>query len=545
MASLLFDIGIVIIFATIIAYAARLLRQPLIVAYVIAGVLIGPLGLGLITNIDDIRTLAELGVAFLLFIVGLEIDVKKLRAVGAVTILGGTLQIIITFLIGFALAGGLGFDSVLSIYIGLLVAFSSTMIVTKLLIDRNEIQSLHGRIMIGILLLQDLAVILLLPLLTSITGGISYELVGETIVKGLGLFAIAIVLNRFIFPKLLDFAAGMREMLFLTAVSVVFVFIWVSSFLGFSIVIGAFIAGIALGNFPYKLEIVGETRSLMNFFSIIFFTSLGMSLSFVVIYNLFIPFILLLGLILIIKPLILAFLYLFMGYGTRTSSLIGIGLGQASEFSFIIAAQGLLLGQLTLQQYSLLISVVVVSMVLTPYLMKIRNRFHGIYSPIGRFLLKNKIHRNRKIRKMEAPPDELKGHVIVFGCDVMGNEVVKYLKRQRKRFVVVDHNPEKIRELKNRGIFCVYGNADHEDLLKRLRFPKARAIIITIPDDDASAFVIKKAKKLNKKIKIIARARYQEDAERLQRAGANIVVLPEYISGKRMVRELKKILKKG
>ncbi|MBL7160954.1 MAG: cation:proton antiporter, partial [Candidatus Aenigmarchaeota archaeon] len=335
MSTLLFDLGIVIIAATAVAYGARLLKQPLLVAYVLAGVIIGPIGLGLITNFQEITTLAELGVAFLLFTVGLEIDFKKLKEVGKATLTGGVLQIIITFIVGLFLGNVLGFDFILSIYAGLLVAFSSTMIVTKILIDRNELQSLHGRIMIGILLIQDIAVILALPLLTNV-GGVSFFFLGEIILKGLGLFAIAVLLNRFAFPRILDFAAGMREILFLTAVSVVFLFIGVSYFFGFSIAIGAFIAGIALGSFPYNLEIVGETRALMDFFSIIFFTSLGMSLNLAIISGMLIPFLVLLAAVLVLKPILLSIMYVFMGYGTRASSMVGVGLAQASEFSFIL-----------------------------------------------------------------------------------------------------------------------------------------------------------------------------------------------------------------
>lgn len=538
--TLLFDIGIVIIFATFISYFARILKQPLIVAYVIAGVIIGPIGFGLINNFEDINTLAELGIAFLLFTVGLEIDFNKLRHVGKPVIVGALAQMGILFGVGILVSNLLGFSHVVGVYIGLLVAFSSTMIVTKLLIDKNELKSLHGRLMIGILIIQDIAVVLLLPLLTNTSGQFSVEFLGDVVIKGVGLFAIAIVLNKFIFPKILDFAAEMREVLFLTAISIVFAFIGFSSILGFSIVIGAFIAGIALGNFPYNLEIVGETRALMNFFSIIFFTSLGMSLSLAVIHGLLVPFLVLLAIVMLIKPVVLAFIYFFLGYGTRTSSVVGIGLGQASEFSFIIASQGLLLGQLTQEMYSLLVSVVVVSMVLTPYLMKTKDRFYKIYSMFGSSFVKKHAHRN--IKKMEASPgSRLKNHTIILGCDVMGGEIVKYLKKGRRGFMVVDHNPEKIHEMKNRGIFCVYGNIDHEDLLKRLSIKRAKNMVITIPDEDVTEFVIKKSKQINKKIKIVARAYNNDSAKRLKLSGASSVVLPEYVSGKKMVQELKKI----
>ena len=220
MANILFDIGLIIIVATVLSYAARWLKQPLLIAYVLAGVIIGPVGLGLIASSEDIVLLAELGVAFLLFTVGLEIDFRKLKHVGMAVIGGGISQIVITFFVGYLLSSFMGMSQMLGIYIGLLVAFSSTMIVTRVLVDKDEINTLHGRIMIGVLIIQDIVVILALPLLGSLPGILSPAVLGDILIKGLGLFSLAVVLNRFIFPRILDYAAEAREILFLTAISV-------------------------------------------------------------------------------------------------------------------------------------------------------------------------------------------------------------------------------------------------------------------------------------------------------------------------------------
>jgi Kef-type K+ transport system membrane component KefB len=268
---LLFDIGIIILFSAILAYIARFLRQPIIIAYVLAGLIVGPVGLGIITNTEEITLLSELGIVFLLFSVGLEIDFRRLSHVGFATLVGGTLQVVLTFFIGFFVGMLFGLDSVLSIYIGLLLAFSSTMIVAKILADRNELNTLHGRIMLGILLLQDIVAVIVLPLLSNIEAIVSFEFVILILLRGLGLFAIALLLNKFFFPKILDYAAKKHEILFLTAIANCFFFIGVSYFLGFSIAIGGFIAGISMANFPYNIEIEGEVHSLRDFFSILFF----------------------------------------------------------------------------------------------------------------------------------------------------------------------------------------------------------------------------------------------------------------------------------
>jgi len=543
MANILFDIGLIIIIATMLSYVARLFKQPLLLAYVIAGVIIGPFGLAIIPNSADISLLAELGVAFLLFMVGLEIDFSKLKHVGKAVIGGGILQIVITFVVGYALAALLGMDHILGIYIGLLVAFSSTMIVTRVMVDRDEINTLHGRIMIGVLILQDLAVILALPLLGNLSGIMDISVLANIIIKGLGLFCLAVVLNRFIFPKVLDYAAKAREILFLTAISVCFLFIGFSSLLGFSMVIGAFIAGLALGNFPYNLEIVGETHALMDFFSIIFFATLGMQFNPIAIYNMWPHFLILLAAIMLIKPIVLALTYLFMGYGGRISSYVSLGLGQASEFSFVLAAQALLIGHITGPAYSLMISLVITSMVITLYVMKFRR---GIYLFFIRFRdvpVLRRLSFAHSVKKLEKHPGKLKNHVVVFGADIMGSRIVNYLIRKGVKFVVAEHNPERVKSLSSVGVYSVYGDADNEDLLKNVGLYSAKLAVITIPDPEVACFIIKRTKRFNKKSKILARAYSRQEKEMLMQAGADYVIVPEIVSGEKLIDQISKYLR--
>ncbi|MBU0898994.1 MAG: cation:proton antiporter [Nanoarchaeota archaeon] len=544
MDALLIDIGIIIVIATIFAYIARGLKQPAIVAYVLAGVLIGPVGLGLITDANTIYTIAELGIAFLLFAIGLEIDIKKLKGVGK-AVLGGTIiQVTSTFFLGYFIASLFGMNNIMSIYIGLLLAFSSTMIVAKLLSDKNEINTLHGRIMIGILIIQDIIVVMALPLLGSMTMLISYEVIAIIALKGLGLFALALLLNKFVFMKVLDRAAKTHEVLFLTAIAVCFMFIGLSYLLGFSIVIGAFIGGLALAEFPYNVEIIGETHSLRDFFSVIFFTSLGMQLTLAVFSTMLLPFLILLFAIIFIKPLILSVTYLLWGYGGRLSSIIGLGLGQASEFSFILASQGLLLGHLTADIYSLIVSIVVVSMIITPYFMKFRNNIYKSLAFVKMPSLQ-KYTMPKKIHKIERKPAwKMKDHVVVFGCDMMGGKVVDYLIKRKKRFTVADHNPERVNKLRENNINCLYGDADSDELLKTIGLYNAKLLISTIPDSNLTSFMIMKARRFNPKINILARAHTKEDADRLYKAGADYVIMPDVISGEKIVSLLGKFLLK-
>jgi len=539
---ILFDIGFIIIFSAILAYFARFLRQPAIVAYVVAGVLIGPVhGLGLITNFEEIKLLSELGIVFLLFSVGLEIDFRKFKNVGLAALGGGALQILVTFLLGFAIASVFGMGH-MGVYFGLLLALSSTMIVTKILVDKDELNTMHGRIMLGILLLQDILAVVALPLLRDVGTFITFDFVASIVLKGVGLFAIAILLNKFFFPRILDYAAQRHEILFITAIGNCFFFIGASAVLDFSLAVGGFIAGLSMANFPYNIEIAGETHALRDFFAIIFFSTLGMQIDFGVIYSMFPLFISLLLFILIIKPLILSLIYLFMGYGGRTSNSIGIGLGQGSEFMFIIAIEMFILGKITQEFYSLLLSLVVISIVATPYFIKGRNRIYRIFSGMKVQRISHLIH-PKSIHEIEYfPQKELENHVIVFGSDRMGGRIVKYLKNKGEKFLVAERNPEIVKNLSSMGIYTVYGDADNDEILKKINLYKARLVILTIPYADISSFVIRKAKRFNKNVKIFARAHSEMDAERLYMAGADVVIVPEFVSAEKIIKKVEHFL---
>ncbi|MCK4713977.1 MAG: NAD-binding protein, partial [Candidatus Aenigmarchaeota archaeon] len=316
--------------------------------------------------------------------------------------------------------------------------------------------------------------------------------------------------------------------------------------LDFSIAIGAFIGGIALSGFPYSLEIFGEMHRLRDFFAVLFFVSLGMMLQLGAILEFLPLFIILFVITVILKPLIFSMIYLVLGYGGRTASVIGLGMGQASEFSFILAAQGLALnhfGDISNEIYSVIIAVVVFSMISTPYLMKSRN---SIYNLFCRFSFFERVGAPHHVKKLEKhPKKELKNHIVVFGCDVMGGKVVDYLEQKKKPFIVAEHNPEVIRELSQKGVYTIYGDADNEDLLKESGLYKARLGIVTIPDVEIAGFVIGKARRFNPRIKIFARAHSKDEAEALYRVGADFVVVPDFVSGGTLVRKIEHFLSGG
>jgi len=318
------DLTVVIVVATVGALLARILRQPIIPAYLISGLIIGPAVLGIITDVQNIRFFAEIGIAFMLFLVGLELDLKRIKSIGVIASMGGLLQIFILFSLGILLALYLGFAALPSVYVAFMLVFSSTLVVVKILSDKREIDTLHGRIAIGILLMQDIVAVLALSVLSTFNN-FAPELLLIALGKGLLLFIIAVVFSKFLFPSLFKFAAQTPELLFLLSLTTLFIFALLAPILGFSIAIGGFIAGFALANLEYNLEIIARVKSLRDFFSTLFFVSLGMEFLFIDINKLWIILLSILGFVLIVKPVVTYLICIIFGYSNRTSLSTSMG----------------------------------------------------------------------------------------------------------------------------------------------------------------------------------------------------------------------------
>ena len=524
MENIFFDIGIIIIIATAFAFIAKALKQPLIPAYVLAGIVVGPV-LGLVTNMSVISTLSEIGIAFLLFIVGLEIDLRKLKNVGLVSSLGGLIQVITVFTAAFAISVYLGFIYTEAVYLGLIIAFSSTMVVIKLLSDKRKIDTLHGRIIIGILLVQDIIAILALSVLTTIDN-FSFSFLIWALIKGTVVFMVAVVASKFLFPALFEFAAKSQELLFIAAVSVSFVFSILFYYMGFSIAIGAFVAGVTLASLPYNIEIIGKVKSLRDFFAVIFFVSLGIELlldSFEAILK---PLIFFIILILFLKPLITMVLCSFFGYKKRTSFSTSISLAQISEFSLIIAAQGLLLGHLSQEIFSLTVILAVITIVSTSYFIKFED---GVYLKLAGILnVFDKL--TGTYNDLEYVPRK-RHEVILCGYNRIGYSIVNTLRKMKKKLLVVDFNPEVIRKLIDEKIPCIYGDVGDLEILERINLRTASMVISTVPKKRDNLLLIKKTKEENKKTLVFVTTSHIENALKLYDAGADYVVLPHFLGG--------------
>ncbi len=518
------SIGVIIVIATFFAYIARLFKQPFILAYIITGIIIGPV-LGLITNSETIATLSEIGIAFLLFIVGLEIDLKKLKNVAVVSSLGGIIQILILFTLGYIISMFFGFVNVNAVYIGLILAFSSTMVVVKLLSDKKEVDTLHGRIIIGFLLMEDFFAILALSILS--TSRLSFYPIAMSLLKFMIFLFVSFVIVRFLIKKVMKFAAKSQELFFLVSVGLLFLFSLFALYLNISIIIGSFIAGVVLGNLPYNIEIKGKVKSLKDFFSTIFFVSLGLELSLTDITDIIKPLIIFIIFIAVCKPVLTMFLCSFFGYRKRPSFLTAISLAQISEFSLIIVTQGLLLGHIGQGVFSLAVIIAIVTMTITSYTISFDNKLYlffskyiGIFDRIG-----------RKSSQLEYVPKRKDIDVILCGFNRIGYSIYRVIKKLRKRLLVIDYNPEIVRDLIKKKIPCIYGDIGDLEVVNMLNLKEIKMLISTVPDKYDNLMLIRKAKGEKKNTIIFVTASQVDDALELYDAGADYVILPHFLGG--------------
>ena len=528
------NLGILIIIATGFAYIARLLKQPLIPAYILSGILLGPFGLALINDAELIKTLSEIGIAFLLFVVGLELDVRKLKNIGVIASIGGLTQVLIVFTLGFIISLVLGFLYIEAIYLGIIVAFSSTMVVVKILADNREIDTLHGKIIIGILLMQDIISIFALSLLTTINN-LTASFIIYSILKALLLIILVVVFSKFIFPRVYKFAAKSGELLFLLSLATAFFFSLLAYWLNFSIAIGAFMGGVALAGLPYNYEIISKVVPVRDFFATLFFVSLGMGLTLTNMGNIILIFLIFLVVVVILKSYLTTLLTAFFGYSKRTAFQTGLSLGQISEFSLIIVAQGLVLGHVSQQIFNLTILLAIFSIGLTSYVLKYDNL---IYQQVSRYLnfLDNFANEYRNIEYKRKRFDY---QYIVIGYDRIGYIIVKMLHHLQKKILVMDYNPDIIRKLITEKTPYLYGDVGDIETLNRLNFKKCRMVISTVPGKEANLLLIKKAKSQNPKILVFVTAYDIEVALSFYEAGADYVILPHFLGGDRVAMILK------
>jgi len=531
------DLAVALSFTVLLGILARLLKQPLIIAYIVSGILISVFNLSKTGVQDFLPLFATLGITFLLFLVGLELRISDLKSVGKASVFTGLGQIIFTFVIGLFIILGLGFSFIEAVYISIALTFSSTIIVIKLLTEKKDLNSLYGKITVGFLLIQDFAAILALIFIASLdpsTGGLPGPLTLLTlVVKGLILFGATLLLNKTILPRLFKLTSSSGELLFLAAISWAFIFAGFAKLIGFSLEIGAFLAGVALASSPFHLQISSKVRPLRDFFIITFFLALGANIHVSDIFSQILPTILLSLFILVGNPLIVMLIMGFLGYRKRTSFLASVTVAQISEFSLIVVAAGQRVGHLSNEILSVVALIGIVTITVSSYMILYSN---FLYKKLSGFL---GFFERKEVKEAGIVKHELKNHIILIGCEQVGKDVLETLGKHdvdRKSIVIVDFNPEVTKNLEADNYQAVYGDVADYELLEELNIPNARMIISTIPDFEDNKALIHFAKEKSFEGAIVATAYWKHEAIGLYEIGASYVLVPELVGGKHLSR---------
>jgi len=542
--SIFSEITIVILLAALITIIFRFFKQPPILAYILTGIIIGPFGHIQLQNQDGLHALAQIGITLLLFTLGLELKLKDLRSIGGAAIGIGISQILLTGLAGYSLGTVLGFSSLSSLYIAIALTFSSTIIIVKLLSDRRDLNSLYGKISVGILIVQDLVAVFILMFLSVFNSqaqsAISPEAVGNVVMKAVILFAVILYLSSAIFPRLVEMIARSQETLFLFSLAWVFglsAFVS-SSFIGFPIEIGGFLAGLALANSSENFQIVARVRSLRDFFITIFFVVLGMEMQFSSVSSLLIPLIAILGFIIILKPLIIIAVMGLWGYRKRTSFLTGIGMAQISEFSLIILFLGSSIGHIGRETVSVLTLAGIITFVSSTYMILGSNTIYRVFSPLLGFIEK-KDTREKKQDSSDEVLSKLNNHVVLVGVNRMGKSVLEALAEEKEKMVAVDFDPDVVRELNQKGVLSVFGDIADMDIQERVGLKKAKLIISTVPDVEDNLILLQSLNHSKDGKKVIVIAQDAKEAKELYKAGAHYVVLPHLAGGRHLAKIIK------
>ncbi len=534
------QLAIILGLSSIFGYIARLLKLPILIAYLFVGLTLA------LTNAFDIRAssalsfLPEIGIAFMLFLVGMELDLREIRNLGKPILITGMIQIFITAILGSIIAKYTGFSPLESWYLGIGLSFSSTVVVVKLLLDKKEIGSLYGRLALGILVLEDIvAVILLLGLTTSesILGlGLQQTLPILTfILKTILIFAVAIGLNRFLLPRLFRAVSDSPELLFLTALAWCFIYVSFAVSMGFSVLIGAFLAGLALASSPYHLQIQGKIKPLRDFFVAIFFVYLGTQVNFGYVDSAWGLIMLFSIYALIVKPVLFLLILGIFGFRKHTMFQTAISMSQVSEFSLILLVVGVQKGVVSHNALTAIALTGVITMLISSVMI---TKSKMIYQVLSRFL--SFFERKNYRHLLENVSDNaMSGHVIVIGGHRMGGEIVKFLRKEKVPQIVLDFNPHLIQALLELHVPVIYGDMTDPEVLDALNLKEVKMVISTAPIVEDSKVLLSELKARHLNIPVIVRAETVHEAKELYKAGADFVIIPEILAGDYLVEKLK------
>ena len=532
------DFRLIIDFVSVLAAAtaggllASLCRQPALLGYILGGMIVGPAGLGLIKEIVPIETMAQLGVAFLLFALGVEFSLAELKKVQAIALGGGSLQMLLTILVTTCVSLLVGWVSTPTqgVFLGAILSLSSTAVVMKSLMERNETETPQAQVMLGMLVVQDLALGLMLAVLPALDQ--PPEAIGQAIalaVLKIALFGLgAVATGKLVIPKLLRLLARTesRELFLLGVVGLCLGIALLTYKLGLSIEMGAFVAGLMISEVEYADQTLTYVEPLRDVFGALFFAAIGMLIDPVFLWQnleliLGLVLVVLLGKFLIVTPIVKIF-----GYPWRTAVIAGIGLAQIGEFSFVLASEGQNMGIVSREVYLLILGTTAVTLVVTPFLLgAVPQLFDWVQEQRGENLGGNSLP-----SELVASPalPLLREHVVICGYGKTGQNLVRILQERQYPVVVIDHSEAATQKLRDGNIPYIYGNAASLHILEKAGVDQAKSMVVLLPDAMSMRMTLKRSLDLNPELDVVVRSRHDRDIEMLYQLGATEVVQPQF-----------------
>ncbi len=521
---------IIIIFGLSIAVLLifHRLRVPAIVGFLLTGVVAGPHGLVLVKAVHDVEILAEIGLVLLLFTIGIEFSLKNMLQIKKSVLMGGSLQVLLTFLAFFVISRQIGLPFGEAIFMGFLISLSSTAIVLKLIQERAEVDSPHGRTTLGILIFQDISIvpmILFTPLLAGAAGNFGESLL-DIVAKGIGIILLVVVGAKWIVPQVLYQIARTRsrELFSLTIVVICLTVAWLTSSAGLSLALGAFLAGLIISESEYSHQAFGNILPFRDVFTSFFFVSIGMLLDVGFVFKQ--PGVILLIVlgVLAMKAIIAGIVTVLLGFPLRTTILVGLALGQVGEFSFILSKTGVEHGLLAGDIYQLFLAVAVLTMAATPFIVALGPQ---IADAVTRLPLPQRL-KSGLYPVPEKQVTRKKDHLIIIGFGVNGRNVSRAARVAGVPYVIIEMNPEMVRSEQAQGEPIQYGDATQEAVLRHANIKDAMVVVVVIADPATTRRITEITRRLNPKIHVIVRTRYLQEMKPLYDLGADEVIPEEF-----------------
>lgn len=538
----LLNFALVLFIASLFGIGVTFLKQPLIISYVLTGLSISFLSYFKLVSLSGFGFLPEVGVAFLLFLIGMELDLREIKRVGRTVVGVGIIHSLILFVWGMALARLFSFTIFESIFLGISVSFSSTVVVVKFLSDKKETVSLHGKIAVGILLIEDILAIFVLFALGLLSKGVALDSVSivDLLTKISSLFTVyllAVFVSKDILPKVLPQLSLDGELLFLVSISFCLFFSSLAFVLGIPMGIGAFLAGFALASEPFKFHISARIRPLRDLFVALFFIDMASKVSFGLLASLFLPLVLLIFFLLVIKPYVIYLLLVLFGESKRVSFLSSFSMNQISEFSLIIMATAFSLKMVSNTTFSLAVLLFALSVIFSSILTSRAKEIFKKLENLPIFLEASRVNKTRDRTEVFS------NHVILIGCHRVGEIVLRFLKRASLGFVVLDFNPDVTSRLSKEEVPCVFGDMEDAEILEKLNVQEAKMIISTVPSLSGNMSLLTVLKRMGASVPTLVVAGSPNDARELYNNGATYVAMPEALGGEHLVTLLERFLK--